>query len=336
MQLQSHTWESSLLVRAYEAITGEPDRPCSGYSPRLLARAYDQCDALTAFHSKSFYLASRWLPPTKRRAVRALYAFCRVTDDIVDCDEVDCDENERGPADDRRARRLDQWRNRVLRATPSADPVAIAWADARTRYTVPVRYSEQLIDGIAQDLTPRRYETFAELAAYCYGVASTVGLMGMHIIGYSSPDAIRYAIKLGVALQVTNILRDVGEDARAGRLYLPLEDLARFGVSEEDVIAGRLDERWRALMQYQVARNRWLYDEAMPGIAYLNPDGRFAITAAADFYRAILEKIEQADYDVFTRRASVSAWGKVRRLPDVWRRSRTRFATAWPDAASTN
>jgi 15-cis-phytoene synthase len=182
---------------------------------------------------------------------------------------------------------------------------------------VPARYVEQLLDGVGRDLAQQRYQTFDELAGYAYGVASTVGLMSMHIIGYAGPQAIPYAVKLGVALQLTNILRDVGEDRRAGRLYLPAEELAAFGLTEADLAAGRVDERWRRFMRYQIRRNRRLYAEAWPGIALLNRDGRLAIRAAADLYRAILADIEAHDYDVFSRRAHVSAWGKLRRLAAI-------------------
>jgi phytoene synthase len=183
---------------------------------------------------------------------------------------------------------------------------------------VPVRYGEQLIDGVARDLTQSRYQTFEELAAYCYAVASTVGLMSMHVIGYAGAHAIPYAIKLGVALQLTNILRDVGEDWQAGRLYLPHEDLAQFGLQEEDIARGEVTDNWRAFMRYQIARNRLLYAEAAPGIALLDRDGRFAIGAAAGLYQGILQDIEAHDYDVFSRRAFVSKWGKLRRLPGIW------------------
>jgi len=317
MQLQTHTWERALLSLAHEAHQAEPPSRHTVHhrhdvDTTTLARAYDYCESVIALHSKSFLLASALLPQEKRRAVRALYAFCRVTDDIVDRSTVD-----RGSTD--RRSELEEWRRRILVHHPPADDlVAIAWADARLRYHVPVRYAEQLIDGVARDLTQSRYQSFAELAAYCYGVASTVGLMSMHVIGYAGVHAIPYAIKLGVALQLTNILRDVGEDWRAGRLYLPSEDLAHFGLTEEDVARGEVTAGWRAFMRYQIARNRLLYEEAMPGIALLDRDGRFAIAAAAGLYQGILQDIEAHDYNVFSRRAFVSKWGKLRRLPGIW------------------
>lgn len=291
MQAHIHAWEPMLLSMAHEAHTFHHDEMARvDVDRRDLDRAYEYCDALTALHSRSFYVASSLLPKEKRSAVRALYAFCRVTDDIVDSGDANA------------ASELAAWQARTAATLPSHDDlVALAWADARARFSVPQRYAEQLVAGVAQDLHKSRYDTFDELAAYSYGVASTVGLMSMHIIGYSSPEAIRYAIKLGVALQMTNILRDVGEDWRRGRVYLPAEDLNHFGLSTDDIAAGRVTSNWRRFMRYQIERNRQLYAEALPGIALLAEDGRFAIRAAADLYRAILYAVETNDYDVFSK-----------------------------------
>src|SRR6185437_14455354 len=167
----------------------------------------------------------------------------------------------------------------------------------------------------ARDLRQQRYSTFAELADYCYGVASTVGLMVMHIVEFQSEDAMPYAVKLGIALQLTNILRDVEVDWQAGRLYLPLDELAQFGLTEADVARGVVDDRWRAFMRYQIARARSLYAEAEQGSALLDAEGRFAIAAAAGLYQAILGDIEAHDYDVFRRRAHIGSWSKLQRLP---------------------
>jgi phytoene synthase len=280
---------------------------------------------VTQEHSKTFTMASALMPRAKRRAVRALYAFCRVSDDLVD---------HPGPGEtgDDRLARLEGWRRRALedRADESCyagddDLVALAWADTRLRFGIPTRYAQQLIDGVAKDIHTTRYTTFDELAEYAYGVASTVGLMSMHITGFEGREAIPYAVKLGVALQLTNILRDVGEDWENGRLYLPQDELAAYGLSEEDVAAGRVDDRWRALMRFQIDRNRRLYDEALPGVDMLHAEGRFAIAAAGELYRGILEDIEANDYQVFTRRAHVTGWGKIRRLPGIWWRTRTGY-----------
>ena len=182
---------------------------------------------------------------------------------------------------------------------------------------IPLRYAEQLLDGVSRDRCQKRYATFEDLATYAYGVASTVGLMSMHVIGFSGQAAIPYAIKLGLALQVTNILRDVGEDWRMGRVYLPQDELAAYGLAETDLERGRVDERWRAFMHFQIERNRLLYAEARPGIRMLDWDGRLAVAAAADLYCAILDDIEEHDYDVFHRRAHLSAAEKLLRLPSI-------------------
>jgi len=310
--LTDNSWEDRLLTLAYEAR--EAITP-PGRMPRvdaaLLTRAYEHSAELTARHSRSFYMASGFLEPPERKAVRALYAFCRTADDIVD------------EGDEQAARDLAAWRRLALSMHPPQDDlVALAWADTRNMYRLPQRLLEQLLEGVARDLNQVRYQDFETLAIYCYGVASTVGLMSMHIIGYEHEAAVPYAVRLGVALQLTNILRDVAEDWRRGRLYLPLDELGAFDLTEQDVAAGRVDERWRALMRYQIARTREIYKAAAPGIGLLAPQGRLAVAAAASFYRAILDDIEAHDYDVFSRRAYVSRWGKARRLPGIWWRSR--------------
>ena len=302
------TWERNLLSLAVEARRSAVVPTVHPIADaKLLARAFAFCDSVASTYSRSFYLATSLLPGEKRRALRALYAFCRVTDNIVD-----------SPADDPE-KLLATWRRKALSFEPPRDDlVALAWADTRRRYHIPPRYAEQLIEGVTRDLNQNRYRTFEELTTYAYGVASTVGLMSMHIIGCASAAAIPYAIKLGVALQVTNILRDVAEDWQMGRVYLPLDELAAYGLDETDIAAGRVDDRWRALMRFQIERNRRLYDEAWRGIAMLNPDGRFAVAAAGELYRAILDDIEAHDYAVFSRRAHVNTWGKLRKLPGIW------------------
>jgi len=309
MTIQFHAWENRLLGWAYEAL--ETHRPGEHIiSDKFgLQAAYAYCENLTRESSRTFYLASGLLPYQKRRAARALYAFCRVTDNIVD----------QSKNDDTARESLKNWQHLVtLPHPPAYNPVALAWADARARYRIPHGYGEQLIGGVARDLSQKRYATFADLAEYAYGVASTVGLMAMHIIGFESQDALAYAVKLGVALQMTNILRDVAEDWRAGRVYLPQDELAACGLSEADIAAGVVDDRWRTFMRLQVERNRHLYAESWEGITTLNPDGRLAIAAAADLYRAILADIEAQDYDVFSRRAHVSTSGKLMRFPYIW------------------
>lgn len=310
--LAQEPWEKDLLAMALDA-QGQAIRGATPLAsdPALLRLAYEHCEAVTAEHSRSFYMASRLLPKEKRQQVRTLYAFCRGTDDIVD-----------HPGDDVEAS-LEAWRHStVFWRRPSDDLTVPAWIDVCQRTAMPMGYANQLIDGVARDLHQHRYDTFAELALYCYGVASTVGLMSMHIMGFTDERAIPYAIKLGVALQMTNILRDVAEDWQRGRLYLPRQELEQFGVSEASIAEGRVDDRWRQFMRFQVQRTRRLYAEAWPGIGWLAPDGRFSAGAAAGLYGAILTKIERQGYDVFSQRAAVSSAGKLSRLPVLWWRTR--------------
>ncbi|MDX2162931.1 MAG: squalene/phytoene synthase family protein [bacterium] len=320
MTLQAQpTWEAILLDWAYTALESPTHAPETGAeaSQHTLDAAYRTCETITRENSRTFFIASGLLPLERRRAARALYAFCRVTDNIIDHAQGET------PAVTRE--RLEAWRARSLDPNPpDDDPVALAWADARARYNIPTGYATQLIDGVARDLEQKRYATFDELAEYAYGVASTVGLMAMHIIGFSGEAAIPYAVKLGVALQITNILRDVQEDWLSGRVYLPQDELHHFGLSDRDLERGfgAMDDRWCAFMQFQIARVRGLYDEGYPGIALLHPAGRFAIAAASDLYRAILIDIERHHYDVFSRRSHVSTFGKLVMLPGIYQRSR--------------
>lgn len=272
-----------------------------------LTDAYATARDITREASKSFYLSTLLLPRRKRRAIQALYGFLRTTDNIVD---------DGGPGATLVA--LESWRIRSRRPAEEQDhPVLLAWADMRDRYRVPQALAEELIDGVAMDLTIRRYDSFAALERYCYRVASTVGLMCMHIVGCADdrPGAMAtaapYAVQLGLAMQLTNILRDVGEDARLGRIYLPLDEMREAGYSEAELQAGAITPAFRRLMEDQIARAESFYGASRAGIALLHPDSRFAIAAAAAIYRGILPKIVANDYDVFTRRAHLSLREKL-------------------------
>lgn len=312
------SWEQQLVMQASAAVYSQ-DVYTVEASADQLAAAYAICADLTRQHSKTFYLASALLPTAQRQAMRALYAFCRTSDDLVD----------RAPG--AAMSTLQTWRRQALYPYWVVDnPVTLAWLDARRRFAIPRLYAEQLLEGVGQDIAHTRYATFNELAGYCYGVASTVGLMAMHITGYSGREALPYAIKLGVALQLTNILRDVAEDWRMGRLYLPQEDLQRFDVSEADIAAGRNNVRWQALMRFEIERTRQLYAEAMPGIALLGAQGQLAVAAAAELYQRILDDIEAHHYDVFSRRAHLSNRRKLAHLPGIWWRVKaSRRDMAW-------
>ncbi len=309
----SLSWETHVLSLAREGFGNLHLPSITSLDDALLTRAYQVCEEMTRENSRTFMLASGLLPDEKRKSIRALYAFCRMSDDIVDRALTANPEIA-----------LAAWRSHSLSQQPADDnPVALAWADTRHKFAVPVRYAEQLLEGVASDLVKGRFKTFDELAAYAYRVASTVGLMSMHIIGYSGQEAVPYAVKLGVALQMTNILRDVGEDWQKGRLYLPQDELVEYGIQEYDIARGRVTPHWRKFMRFQIGRVHRLYEEAWPGIALLDRSGRFAIAAAAGLYEAILTDIARHDYDVFGRRASVSALGKLSRLPGLWLRMQT-------------
>lgn len=310
MQVQAN-WENQLLTLAGN-IPHPSTRPFFSYwaGDAALRTAYRQAEKITSEHSKSFYFASALLPEEKRTAVRALYAFCRTVDDIVD-----------ESTSTERDTQLAYWRRMVEASSFSdSDRVAAAWADTLTRYHIPRHYAMQLIDGVARDLIQTRYQTFEELATYCYGVASTVGLMSMYIVGFDSNEAVPYAIKLGVALQMTNILRDIGEDYQTGRLYLPREELAFYGIREQDIAKGRVTDSWRQFMKFQIDRTRQLYEASWEGVKMLEREGQLAIGAASVFYQGILDEIEKNDYDVFTRRASLSTWSKASRIPALIQR----------------
>lgn len=313
MQVQAN-WENQLLALAGN-IHHSHTRPFFSYwaGDASLQTAYKMAEKITAEHSKSFHFASGLLPEEKRSAVRALYAFCRTVDDIVD-----------ESSGDERDVQLDYWRTMVNTASfKEYDLVAAAWADTLTRYHIPRHYALQLIDGVARDLSQSRYQTFDELAMYCYGVASTVGLMSMHIIGFHGHEAVPYAIKLGVALQMTNILRDIGEDFNNGRLYLPREELVYYGIQESDIAEGRVTGNWRQFMKFQIDRTRHLYAESWAGVKMLEREGQLAIGAASVFYQGILDEIEKRDYNVFTGRASLNTLGKVVRIPSLWLKIKT-------------
>lgn len=276
---------------------------------RELEAAFAHADAITRRNSKTFYTATGLLPADSRRAIRALYGFCRATDDLVDRAGATLAE-------------VEAWRAQVARpAAQQADPVLRAWGVVRERYGVDARYEMELIDGVALDIRRQRYHTWAELERYCYLVASTVGLLSMPIIGLAPgvgfAEAAPYAIRLGVALQLTNILRDVGEDAERGRVYLPAADLARYGLTADDILRGVYDERFVGLMQFEIRRARDQFYRALPGIALLAAAARPAVGAAALLYRAILGEIEANDYQVYARRAHTTGWQKLLALPGI-------------------
>lgn len=279
------------------------------------------CARITNTHARTFSLASRLLPPQKRRAAFALYAFCRTADDLLD------------RTDSQSALALTQQLNayrhelqHALNGQPSGAVFReLAWV-TRT-YGVSAAPLFELLDGVSQDLIDTTYETWNDLARYCEGVASSVGEMCTYVFGVRGGDdvraqAVQYARTLGTAMQLTNILRDVGEDAQRGRCYLPVEDLAHFGLTTQDVLTSPrlfLEERWRDIMIFEVRRARALYAEALPGIALLSPDSQRCAMACATGYAAILTAIESLNYDTISTRARVGRIGRMRLLWNAWR-----------------
>ncbi|MBO9540601.1 phytoene/squalene synthase family protein [bacterium] len=284
----------------------------SGTDPALpyhnaLAESRALCRTMASTHGKSFYFASFFLPPACRVAMYALYAFCRTADDLVDRADG------RDPALVRAE--LAEVRATLTSIYDGLNPAGAYWpalTDAIRRYRVPIRPFLDLLDGVEMDLDRSRYRTFEELEGYCYRVASTVGLMLCHVFGFRDASALPYAAEMGKAMQLTNILRDVAEDLRLGRLYLPQAELAAFGVDEEDLRAGRMTPAIRALMRYQVERARALYRHAHQGVEYLdNPFSRFTAHLMGRIYGAILDEIERRDHDVLSARAFVSTPRKI-------------------------
>lgn len=303
-----------------------PDSPPRMKTLVSVDESYKICQELTAKYAKTFYLGTLLMSPAKRQSVWAIYAWCRRTDELVD-----------GPAAARTTpETLELWEKQLdsIFAGHPLDNYDVALVDTLQRFPLEIQPFRDMIAGQRMDLYCSRYETFEDLYLYCYRVAGTVGLMSTTIMGvdtsiYTAPWhrnqqpylPIDEAIALGIANQLTNILRDVGEDARRGRIYLPLEDLAKFNYSEEELFRGVLDDRWRALMKFQIQRAREFYTKADRGITYLAPDARWPVWAASMLYGQILDVIGRNDYQVFSQRAYVPQLQKLRTLPAAWMRS---------------
>ena len=286
-----------------------------------LEQAYEDCRRETAEWAKTFYLGTLLMPPAKRRAIWAIYVWCRRTDELMDSPEAQA----RPVAE--LAERLDHWeqRTRGLFAGDVRDGLDLVMCDTLERYPQPIQPYLDMIEGMRMDLQKQRYANFAELELYCYRVAGTVGLMTQEVMGvdaaYTSapwserPDTSEAAVALGIANQLTNILRDVGEDRGRGRIYLPLDELAHFGYSEAELMAGVVNDNWRALMRFQLERARDWFARSESGVRWLAPDARWPVWASLRLYRGILDVIEQHGYDVFNHRAYVPRAGKLLDLP---------------------
>ena len=263
----------------------------------------------TRRHAKTFYFASHVLPEEKRMAAYAVYAFCRYADNIVDSA---AGTDDRDVARARLAELREELRH-CYSPSRNVDPRLEGFRATVQKYHIPEEYFADLLRGVEMDLTKNRYASFAELKEYCYCVASVVGLIMTRIFGATDERAFAHAADLGMAMQMTNILRDIQEDARMGRIYLPADELRAFGYSESDLYSSRFNEAFRTMMRFQVDRARHYYASAAPGIPLLTGDGsRYCVRLMSRTYSRILDVIESRDYDVFAGRAFVPFLGKVR------------------------
>ncbi len=273
-----------------------------------LAESYAFCRGVARARAKNFYYSFVLLPREQRNAMCAIYAFMRYCDDLSD---------EPGAS----LEPLERWRCALVDALAGkfdAYPAWPAFHDTVARYRIPHEYFFQVIEGVKSDLEPRRLGTFDDLYRYCYQVASVVGLSIIHVFGFDSPAALPLAEKCGVAFQLTNILRDIGEDAMRGRIYLPAEDLERFGVTTADLAAGRRTGAFVSLMQFQVARARAYYDESRPLIDLVRKRSRPGLRALITIYSRLLDRIEERGYDVFSRRVALSPAEKCGIVARAW------------------
>jgi phytoene synthase len=290
-------------------------------------------------HAKSFFFASAFLPIPKRHAAYAIYAFCRLLDDAIDQPDVKpttpstvgaacCSTNSLDQTLSLFRERLDDiYQHRLSLPLPEfrdeSQHALYAFAKTVHQYQIPQSYFNDLAEGCRMDITISRYATWTSLEKYCYRVAGVVGLIMSCVFGVSHSDAGKHAVQLGNAMQLTNILRDVKDDWARGRLYLPLEDLARFKVSQADVAIGKVTDGFRELMKFEIARARELYRQGAEGLCWLAGDGsRLTASAMAVIYSGILTKIEHQNYDVFSDRAHLTVGQKLSRIAPAWRLSR--------------
>ncbi|QHN91130.1 hypothetical protein HN873_058273 [Arachis hypogaea] len=282
----------------------------------LLNAAYDRCGQVCAEYAKTFFLGTQLMTEERRKAIWAIYVWCRRTDELVD-----------GPnASHITPTALDRWEQRlndVFQGRPY-DMFDAALSHTVSNYPVDIQPFKDMIEGMRMDLRKSRYNNFHELYLYCYYVAGTVGLMSVPVMGIapdskSSTETIyNAALALGIANQLTNILRDVGEDARRGRIYLPQDELAQAGLSEEDIFNGKVTDKWRNFMKGQIKRARIFFDEAEKGVSELNSASRWPVWASLLLYRQILDSIEANDYNNFTKRAYVGQAKKLLSLPAAY------------------
>ena len=293
----------------------------AGITDPALRASYEACRRLNAVHGKTYYLATLLLPPAKRPYVHALYGFARHADEIVDDLAVTVD----------RTAWLTRWSDEVLADVvrgDSAHPVTRALVDTVRRWDIPVAQVRAFLASMRMDLSVTEYATYDDLLTYVYGSAAVIGLEMLPILGHPGvPRSVvePYAVDLGIAFQLANFIRDVGEDLRRGRIYLPMEDLAMFGVDRQHLLRGVVDGPVRRLLAHEIARCREVYRSAEPGIRLLDPTSRDCMRTAFRLYGGILDEVERADYRVLDRRVSVGAGRRASvALPGLVRAVRAR------------
>ena len=288
-----------------------------------LELAYDHCQQVTKENARNFYYTFRPMPSDKRRAMYAVYAYCRLCDDIAD-EDLTTDERRMG---------FEGVRRNLAASEPAGEHAAMyrALHDAAERFGIPYQYFEEVLQGVEMDMVKSRFADFEELREYCYKVASVVGLVCIRIFGYTAPEAEEYAVDMGIALQLTNILRDVKEDAERGRIYIPQDEMKRFGYTEAELQRGEVTDGFRALMSYQTARAREYYESSKGLFPLISADARACPKLMHATYSGILERIERAGFDVFTRRIGLSAGTKLLLLARLWGGS---LFSALPSAAN--
>lgn len=274
-----------------------------------LKSAYAHCQQVARTEATNFYYAFRTLPRDKRNGIYAVYAFCRVCDDIADGQL---------PSEQKRALLSKIRQDLVSMESLSRSPVFKALDDTVEKFQIPIQYLEDIIDGVEMDLVNTRYESFEDLKEYCYHVASVVGLITIEIFGYKDQRAKEYAVDLGIAMQMTNILRDIREDSIRGRIYLPLDEMEELGYSEQDLLDKVINKQFRSLMIHQIARTRYYFDRGSQLFPLISTESRTCIVMLHHIYSSILDRIERVGFDVFTSRITLSKREKLLVLGRLW------------------
>jgi len=265
---------------------------------------YRSAQAITKKFAKTYYFASRFLPKDKRYAAYSIYAICRISDESVD--------DNKGIANTEKLMQIKKDIDLVYAGAALDDNLLSVFKTAINRYQIPKDYFDKLIEGMEMDLNKQHYANFNELYEYCYRVAGVVGLIMLKIFGYNDPQAKQHAVSLGIAMQLTNILRDIKEDLQRGRIYLPEDEMRKFGVTESNIWEEKIDESFKDLLRFQIKRAREYYVNSSQGAKLINDaKSRFVVLAMKEIYSKILDAIEDNGYDVFSRRVQVSNIKKI-------------------------